>query len=50
MVKGVDFFNSLEHLEPRCPKCKVKIVWGENTMWSDESETQVCKDCGSKLE
>jgi phage FluMu protein Com len=49
MVKGVDFFNSMEHLEPRCPKCKVKIEWGTNTEWSDEHDTQICKDCRTPL-
>jgi transcription initiation factor TFIIIB Brf1 subunit/transcription initiation factor TFIIB len=49
MVKGVDFFNSLEHLEPRCPKCEVKIEWGVNTEWSDKHDTHVCKECGSVL-
>ena len=49
MAKGVDFFNSMEHLEPKCPKCKVKIEWGLNTEWNDEKESQVCKQCGTVL-
>ena len=47
MAKGIDFFNSLDHMEPRCPGCKVKIDWGLNTEWNDEKETQVCKKCGT---
>ncbi|HII72804.1 TPA: hypothetical protein HA265_08665 [Candidatus Woesearchaeota archaeon] len=50
MAKGIDFFNSMEHLEPKCPKCQVKIDWGVNTEWNDAVEGQVCKGCGSKLE
>lgn len=49
MAKGIDFFNSLEHLEPKCPKCEIKIDWGINTEWSEEKEVQVCKKCGSEL-
>ena len=49
MAKGVDFFNSMEYLEPRCPKCETKIEWGVNTEWSDEHNTHVCKECGTVL-
>jgi transcription initiation factor TFIIIB Brf1 subunit/transcription initiation factor TFIIB len=48
-MKGIDFFNSLEYLEPKCPKCAVKIEWGVNTVWDDENENHVCRNCGSKL-
>ncbi|MFH1669291.1 MAG: hypothetical protein ABIA62_05160 [Candidatus Woesearchaeota archaeon] len=50
MVKGIDFFNSMQHLEPRCPNCNIKVDWGINTEWSDEKETQVCKECGTVIE
>lgn len=49
MAKGIDFFNSMDHLEPRCPKCNVKIDWGTNTEWSDEADSQVCKECKTVL-
>jgi DNA-directed RNA polymerase subunit RPC12/RpoP len=48
-MKGIDFFNSMEHLEPRCPKCDVKIEWGVNTVWDEKKEAQVCMNCGSDL-
>ncbi|HII71245.1 TPA: hypothetical protein HA265_00640 [Candidatus Woesearchaeota archaeon] len=48
-MKGVDFFNSLDHLEPRCPGCEIKIEWGVTTEWSDEKESQVCTKCGHTL-
>ncbi len=48
-MKGVDFFNELDYLEPRCPGCNIKIDWGVNTEWNDEKETQVCKNCGHEL-
>jgi len=48
-MKGIDFFNTMEYLEPRCPKCETKIEWGVNTEWSEKLETQVCKLCGTVL-
>ncbi|NQU78323.1 hypothetical protein HQ545_00995 [Candidatus Woesearchaeota archaeon] len=50
MSKGVDFFNSVEYLEPKCPKCEIKIEWGVNTEWSDRIDSQVCIQCGTKLD
>jgi phage FluMu protein Com len=49
MVKGEDFFNTVDYLEPRCPNCKVKIEWGLNTEWSDQHETQICLGCRTPL-
>ncbi|MFC1742316.1 hypothetical protein ACFL3V_07310 [Nanoarchaeota archaeon] len=49
MVQGVDFFNSPDYLEPKCPKCKVKIEWGVNTEFCDTKETQVCVNCGTPV-
>ncbi|MFC1723781.1 hypothetical protein ACFL0V_06585 [Nanoarchaeota archaeon] len=48
-MKGEDFFNKLDYLEPKCPGCEVKIEWGENTEWCDDKDTQVCKGCGHEL-
>ncbi len=48
-MKGVDFFNSVEHLEPRCPKCETKIEWGITTEWDDEKDAQVCITCKTVL-
>ena len=50
MAKGVDFFNSMELLEPRCKGCDIKLDWGVNTEFNDEQETQVCKGCGIAVE
>ena len=44
-MKGEDFFNDMDHLEPKCPGCGIKIEWGDTTEWCDEKETQVCKEC-----
>lgn len=48
-MQGIDFFNSVEYLEPKCPKCDIKIEWGINTEWDDEKETQVCKKCRTAI-
>ena len=49
-MQGVDFFNSMDHLEPKCPKCETKIILDETTEWSDEKEGHVCKECGTALD
>lgn len=49
MVKGEDFFNTLDYLEPKCPKCQVKIDWGINTEWNEKAATQVCVECKTPL-
>lgn len=46
----MDFFNSVEHLEPKCKKCGTKLVLGETTMWSEKKQTQVCKECGEEAQ
>jgi len=49
-MKGVDFFNSTDHLEPKCPGCQTKIVIDETIEWSDEKENYICKKCGTIVE
>lgn len=41
----INFFNSLDHLEPKCPQCGTKVDWGITTEYSDEHECHVCKEC-----
>ena len=50
MAKGIDFFNSVEHLEQKCIKCGTKIDWEVTTRWCDEKEGHVCKECGGPVE
>ena len=50
MAKGIDFFNSTNYLEPKCPKCGTKVEWGITTRFDDEKETQVCAECGEVLD
>lgn len=44
-----DFFNSLEHLEPKCPKCMVKVEYGINTEYDESKKAHVCINCGFVL-
>ena len=50
MALTTDFFRSVEHLEPKCPGCKVKIEYGVNTRFDDKEDTHVCLKCGAKIE
>ena len=42
----LNFFNSMEHLEPKCPSCKSNIEYGVTTKFDDEKEAHVCIKCG----
>ena len=46
----MDFFNSLDYLEPRCPKCSAKLDYGVNTSFDDSAHSHVCTNCGKVLE
>lgn len=43
---NVNVFDSIDYLEPRCPKCNVKIDYGINTEYSDAHNAHVCNNCG----
>lgn len=45
----IKFFQSSEHLEPKCKGCGAKIKYGETTAWDDEKEAQVCSACGEEV-
>lgn len=45
-----DFFNTVDYLEPKCPKCGIKIEWEITTVWSEEKQTPVCKECGEPID
>ncbi len=45
-MKGEDFFNSMDRLEPKCPGCQNVIDYGITTEWDDEEEAHKCKNCG----
>lgn len=46
----LNFFNSLEYLEPRCPKCNVVLDYGVNTKFDEQKKVHLCSNCGAVLE
>lgn len=48
-MENADVFNSVDYLEPKCPKCKGKIDYGVTTEWDDNENAHKCKDCGEIL-
>jgi len=48
-MEPIKFFDSVEHLEPKCPKCSSKIDYGITTQWSEEEQAHVCNECGEVL-
>jgi len=47
-MEPIKFFDSVEHLEPKCPGCEEKIDYGVSTKYSDKEEAHVC-NCGKVL-
>lgn len=48
-MEPLDILNSVEYLEPKCPKCSSKIKYGVTTTWDEKEEAHVCKNCGTVL-
>lgn len=48
-MEPIKFFDSVEHLEPKCPKCSAKIEYGITTQWSEEKQAHICNNCGEIL-
>ncbi len=44
----LNIFDSLEHLEPKCPICREVIDYGVSTFFDEKLLTHVCK-CGAEL-
>ncbi len=49
METSLNIFNSVEFLEPRCPKCNVILKYGTNTKF-DKEDNHVCVNCGTAVE
>jgi hypothetical protein len=45
----INVFNSVEHLDRKCPKCDSKIDYGITTEWDEETQSQKCMKCGEIL-
>lgn len=48
-MEPINFFNSVEHLDPHCPECNNKIDYGVTTKYDDEKEAHICLDCGLQV-
>jgi phage FluMu protein Com len=47
---AVNFFESVEYLEPRCPKCDQVLEYGVNTKYDQKRKNHVCLGCGAVLQ
>lgn len=48
-MEELNLFNSINYLEPKCPKCGTKIDYGVTTRWSDKRQAHICNNCGKVL-
>jgi len=46
----LNFFNSLEHLEPKCKNCSTKIEYGVTTRYDEDKQAHICLKCGNVVE
>jgi len=49
-MEGINFFESMDYLEPKCPKCKIKIDYGVTTKYDEKQKTHICLNCGHEIE
>ena len=42
----LNIFNSIEMLEPKCPKCLTKIDYGVTTEFDEKRKKHICRHCG----
>lgn len=46
---AINFFESMDYLEPRCKKCQNKIDYGLTTRFDEERNCHVCLKCGEEV-
>ena len=44
------FFQDLNYLEPKCPKCQNKIKYGVTTTFDKKLQSHTCNNCQTKIE
>ncbi|MFP4403147.1 MAG: hypothetical protein ACOC3X_03630 [Nanoarchaeota archaeon] len=47
---AINFFNSVDFLEPKCKNCGFKIDYGVTTRWDDKINGHICIKCNKPLE
>ncbi|MCG2719497.1 MAG: hypothetical protein L6266_02015 [Nanoarchaeota archaeon] len=45
----LDFFDNVQNLEKKCPKCEVVIDYGVTTKYDQREGGHVCLECGCVL-
>ncbi|MBU1205106.1 MAG: hypothetical protein KKE93_04315 [Nanoarchaeota archaeon] len=48
-VENLNLFESMEFLEPKCPKCGTVLDYGVNTRFNEKLKTHVCLKCNHIL-
>jgi len=48
-MSELDFFSSVNFLEPKCPSCGVVLDYGANTEYVEKVKTHLCLGCGHQL-
>ncbi|NQV09476.1 hypothetical protein HQ529_06520 [Candidatus Woesearchaeota archaeon] len=46
----LNFFDSMESLEPKCPNCNIVLDYGTNTEYVDKHSAHVCLNCDKVLD
>jgi hypothetical protein len=46
----LNFFNTVENLEPRCKNCGAKKDYEVTTRWDDKLEIHICLKCGKPVD
>ena len=49
MISELNLFDSIEFLEPKCPRCSNKIDYGVTTRYHTLKKAHVCLNCGFVL-
>ena len=49
-MRAINFFDSVEYLEPKCPGCETVLDYGVNTKFDSRHKAHVCMKCGTALE
>jgi len=49
MQEAINFFQSIQHLEPKCPGCDSTIEYGLSTTYVESKKAHKCNKCGILL-
>ena len=45
----INFFELVDYLEPKCPKCQTVLEYGVNTEYDEKKKAHICINCGYVL-